>query len=330
MRTTRPGTFGDYYAAEHEPILTTMVLTQTAVHTLRFSASPHTAWDISSIQLIAYPMPKNVRGIGYSPYRDCQTPTSTLQPSAQDIQEDLFRLFHTSNAIRTYASTGVNRLVPALANAAGLPVYAGAWLDKKATDEAELQGLIELANTTKLAGAIVGNEFYLRHTTDADLAYLHDQILRFKAGIHDQTLPVMTAEIDGFMFDWQDDAHGATFYLDDIAFAYDPNMPPPAPPGPRRAPWRRWCAGDAVAVLMRIGDARRGAAGAPIEQSMLQWDDTTRVPGLRSRSALAVGVITTSNQAISSGCTYCTTARITLAPLALVFASVRPRLADIC
>jgi exo-beta-1,3-glucanase (GH17 family) len=207
-RTTRPGRFGDYYAAEREPILTTMVLTQTAVHTLRFTVPPHTAWDISSIALIAYPMPKSVRGIGYSPYRDCQTPTSTLQPSTQDIREDLFRLVHTSNAIRTYASTGVNHAVPALANKVGLPVYAGAWLDKKATDEAELQGLIELANTTKLAGAIVGNEFYLRHTTDADLTYLHDQIVRFKASIHDKSLPVMTAEIDGFMFDWLDDAQG--------------------------------------------------------------------------------------------------------------------------
>jgi exo-beta-1,3-glucanase (GH17 family) len=206
IRTTSENTFGDFYAAEHNPILTTIVLTQTAVHTLRFVVPPHTAWDISQIELSAYPVPKPIKGIGYSPYRDCQAPGGSLQPSTQNIEDDLFRLMHTSSAIRTYAATGVNRQIPALANAVGLPVYAGAWLDGNGADDAEAQALIDLANTTKLAGAIVGNEFYLRHRTNDDLRYLGQRIQQVRAGITDKHLPLMTAEIDGFMFDWQDDA----------------------------------------------------------------------------------------------------------------------------
>ena len=202
-RTAEMSTFGDYYAVQHEPILTTIVLTGTAVHTLRFSVPPRTAWDISRIELIAYPAPSALKGIGYSPYRDCQAPGGSLQPTTRDIEEDLFRLFHTSTAIRTYAATGANRQIPALANAVGLPVYAGAWLDKNASDEAEIQALIELANTTKLAGAIVGNEYYLRHRSDADLDDLRRRIEQVRAGLNDKRLPLMTAELDGLMFDWK-------------------------------------------------------------------------------------------------------------------------------
>ncbi len=213
-RTTHLSTFNNnYYAAEHEPILTTFVLTQSITHTLHFSVSANTTWDLSQIELSAYPYPTKIRGIGYSPFRDCQfpNPAGIAQPSTEEIREDLFRLFHTTNAIRTYAATGVNAQIPGLANEIGLPVYAGAWLDydfedsaKLAADEAEIQALISLAKTTQLAGVIVGNEYYLRHRTGEAVNYLRQRIIQVKSNIPGN-IPVTTAEIDNLIFNWNNE-----------------------------------------------------------------------------------------------------------------------------
>ena len=205
-RTTEISTFGDFYAAEHQPILTTIVVTQSTTHTLVISVPSATAWDLSQIRLTAYPYPGTIRGIGYSPLRDCQYPGGDLQPSADDIREDLFRLYHTSNAIRTYSSTGVSNQIPALANEIGLPVFAGAWLDDVPGDDEEVYALIDLACTTDLAGVIVGNEYYLRHRTADDIAYLVQRIEQVRNGIYSacgKYVPVTTAEIDNLMFYWE-------------------------------------------------------------------------------------------------------------------------------
>ncbi len=199
-RTTELGTFGDYYGAQHEPIKTTIVVHQTGTHTLTFSVPPKTAWDLSSIKLTAYPLSSKIQGIGYSPYLDCQTPAGKQLPTAENIQEDLERLSHTSYGIRTYSSTGVNSLVPAMVISMGLPIFAGAWLDSNAKDAGEIQGLIDLAQANDLDGAIVGNEYYLRHRTPADLEYLRQKILQVKSSIP-AGIPVATAEIDDLMFD---------------------------------------------------------------------------------------------------------------------------------
>lgn len=217
-RTEQLGTYGDYFAAEQYPILTTIVLTQTAEHTLEFSVPARTAWDISQIELSARPFPARMQGVGYSPYRDCEAPGGRAQPTVQDIREDLFRLKHTSSAIRTYAATDATQLVPALANAIGLPVYAGAWIDHKpASDAVEVANLIELAHTTKLAGMIVGNEYYLRNSAllhkppdpDADVQvrqYLIDRIAAVRQATAGTGVPIGTAEIDGLAFNWTSDA----------------------------------------------------------------------------------------------------------------------------
>jgi exo-beta-1,3-glucanase (GH17 family) len=214
-RTIHLSTFGDYYAAEHEPILTTIVLTQSITHTLSFSVSARMAWDLSRIELSAYPYPTTtIKGIGYSPYRDCQYPGGELQPSIQDMQEDLFRLLHTTNAIRTYAARGVNGQIPALANAIGLPVFAGAWLDADPQgapmveeNDAEIEALIDLACTTNLEGGIVGSEYYLRsERTEADTTYLLQRIREVKDGVRERCgkeLLVTTAEVDDLIFEWE-------------------------------------------------------------------------------------------------------------------------------
>jgi exo-beta-1,3-glucanase (GH17 family) len=207
MRTRQPGSFGDYYGSEHEPILTTIVLTQSITHTLVISVSPHTAWDLSRIELQAYPYPSLVRGIGYSPYRDCQSADpESQQPSLQELREDMVRLFHTSNAIRTYASTGINGQIPGLANEIGLPIYIGAWLDDTGQDDSETDALIQLADTTHAEGLIIGNEFYLRHRTVTATNYLRQRIQQVRASLQNPHLPLMTAEIDNLMFNYPSDS----------------------------------------------------------------------------------------------------------------------------
>jgi exo-beta-1,3-glucanase (GH17 family) len=212
-RTTRLGTSGDYYAAEHKPILTTIVLTQSITHTLAISVSPHTVWDLSQIELVAHPYPTMTKGIGYSPFRDCQYPGGSSQPSIQAVEEDLFRLFHTSNAIRTYSATGINGEIPQLANAIGLPVFAGVWINgavtEAFTDDLEVQSVIDLACNTDLSGVIVGNEYYLRHPKNEEsIDYLLIRIQQVKNGIWGacgKDVPVTTAEVDHLLFGWDGD-----------------------------------------------------------------------------------------------------------------------------
>lgn len=213
-RTTHQSTFGDYYAAQYQPILTTIVVTRSITHTLTFSVPARTAWDLSRIEFTAYPYSTTIKGIGYSPFRDCQYPGGTSQPSIQDLREDLFRLFHTCNAIRTYAAGGVNGQIPALANEIGLPIFAGVWINGvQKEDDAEVQAVIDLACTNDLEGIIVGNEFFLRsQRTSEDIAYLLLRIRQVTQGVLDRCgkdVPVTTAEIDNLMFGWESDTSAA-------------------------------------------------------------------------------------------------------------------------
>jgi exo-beta-1,3-glucanase (GH17 family) len=225
--TTDSDDGGFYYAARHEPILTTIVLTQSVTHTLTISVPGQTAWDLSQIELIAYPYPATIKGIAYSPFRDCQYPGGALQPSVEDVREDLFRLVHTSNAIRTYSATEISSQIPILAKAMGLSVFPGAALDGNEQDEAEVQALCDLACTIDPEGVIVGNEYYLRHRTVTDTQYLIQRIREVKQCIRGcgGNVPVTTAEIDNLMFDWEglddfDPEHSSIYrpILDEIDF----------------------------------------------------------------------------------------------------------------
>ncbi len=201
-RTVGPSLPTGYYAAEQPPFLTTVVVTQSLTHTLTISVPAQTAWNLSAIEFYASPMPALVRGIGYSPYRDCEYPGSPLEATAQEIAEDFRHVPFSANAIRTYASTGPNALVPAVALDTGMTVYAGAWIDRKPKDDAEVQGIIQIANSTAVQGVIVGSEFYLRHNSRDDLQYLLQRIVQVKSHLKNKAIAIATAEIDSFMFDF--------------------------------------------------------------------------------------------------------------------------------
>jgi len=221
-RAASEGGMGRYFAIDEPVVLATLVIRDRAQHTLRLEVEPGVTWNVGSIEIRADPAPRSIKGIAYSPYRDCEVPGGRRQPTAADIEGDMFRIVHSSTAIRTYSATGVNAQVVAVAEAAGQPVYAGAWLDDLPGDDAELRGLTELAHTGRSAGYIVGNEFYLRHQHEGRKAvdYLLDRIRAFQASLPRHHAPVMTAEVDSIMFLWGCDGDG--IHVQGIAPAYQP------------------------------------------------------------------------------------------------------------
>lgn len=221
-RATIEEAAGHYTAITESDVFTTLVVRGPASHTLRFEVEPGVTWHIASIEIRADPAPKAIKGIAYSPYRDCQVPGGTRRPGVAEIADDMVRLVHSSTAIRTYSAIGVNAQVVTAAADAGQPVYAGAWLDDVPGDEAELDALISLARTGQPAGYIVGNEFYLRHRAQGQRAidYLLARIRRFQASLPARHAPVMTAEIDDVMFQLACDGDG--IHVQRIAPEYEP------------------------------------------------------------------------------------------------------------
>jgi len=198
----------DFYAAEHEPIQTTVVLRNKGTHSFTIIIPDKTAWDISRIELLLFEYPINMKGIGYSPYRDCQYPggNELQQPTIDNVKEDLFRLSHTCTAIRTYSSIGIHGKIPAIAKSLGLKVYAGVSIDgnfeNAKTDAEEIKAVIALADTVDLDGIIVGNEYFLRHNDEPDaIKYLLNCITKIKANLENSNIPISTAEIAYFAND---------------------------------------------------------------------------------------------------------------------------------
>lgn len=132
-----------------------------------------------------------LRGLAYSPYRDCQSADTLEQPGIAEITQDLEIVSKMANGIRTYSTTGINGEIPSLARQFGLRVSAGAWLGSdQAANEREINYLIEIAKRVELESVIVGNEVLLRNDlTEAELiAYIQ----RVKDAVD---VPVTTAEI---------------------------------------------------------------------------------------------------------------------------------------
>ncbi len=204
-RTRDVSTFGDYYATQYRDVVATAVLTQSAAHTLTFQVTATTAWDISNITVHLYPMGERLRGIAYGPFRDCQNPHWGPFPSEAEIQEDIDRLFHACNGIRTYSSLETLGEIPRIAHEHGLPVCAGAWLGREEgidgkpvenRNREEIDALINIANTVPVSCVIVGNEVLLRG--DLTKTQLISYINYVRANVPDG-VEVTTAEIGGVL-----------------------------------------------------------------------------------------------------------------------------------
>ncbi len=133
-----------------------------------------------------------VKAVSFSPYRADQDPLVNKFPTPAQIEEDIVFLKGKTGAIRTYSSLEGMELIPGLADKHGMPVMAGAWLDKRLKrNEQEMAGLLKnLAEHKNIEKVFVGNESILRG--DFKPAALAEYIRRVKeAAPHVQ---VSTAE----------------------------------------------------------------------------------------------------------------------------------------
>lgn len=206
-----------YWVPIHSSFVTSIVVRQSKSYELGFRVPPEAMWIIRKLELVPYPYPELVRGIGYSPYRDCQYPGSVWAPcipTEQEIREDMLILSHTCNAIRTYGASGINSMIPRIASEYGLRVFAGAWIDTSdEKNHQEIEALIEIANSCDIDGVIIGNEYLLRREIetgwgpghdsimDQKASYLANFIRTAKAGIHRDHVKIIVAETMGQVYD---------------------------------------------------------------------------------------------------------------------------------
>jgi exo-beta-1,3-glucanase (GH17 family) len=104
--------------------------------------------------------------IDYSPYRDGQAPGG-VQPTEQQVREDLEILQPLVDGVRIYGTDGGNAHVPALCDELGIDLHVGAWIDGLASDAPNVQALAALVNEShpSIKTAVVGNEV-LNRTAD--------------------------------------------------------------------------------------------------------------------------------------------------------------------
>jgi exo-beta-1,3-glucanase (GH17 family) len=159
-------------------------------HLIALNVSQNLSWAIRRLEIELFPMPSLIRGIAYSPFRDCQNPHFGPYPSLGEIYQDMAQLKNMGNAIRTYSSLGVQGQIPQIANQFGLRVSAGASLGPDLQkNEAEIEAVIALSRVVPLESIIVGNEVLLRGDLSEEqlIAYIE----RVKAEV---TVPVTSAE----------------------------------------------------------------------------------------------------------------------------------------
>jgi len=135
--------------------------------------------------------PTKVQGFAFSPFRADQSPFTDELPSVPEIDADLALLQGKTVAVRTYTLEGNQIHIPRLAQARGINVALGIWIDDELqNNEAELKRLFQIGNNYRnVVRVIVGNEVVLRNDIPLEdmIAYLD----RVKAKIE---APVSTAE----------------------------------------------------------------------------------------------------------------------------------------
>ncbi|MBI1260726.1 MAG: glycosyltransferase [Rhizobiales bacterium] len=108
-------------------------------------------------------------GLSYSPFRQGQDPNRGIYPQKEEIDADMALLSQTAQAIRTYSVSHGQENIPDLAAKHGLSVALGAWIDSnKASNDEQINTLIELAPKRNVVRVLVGNESLLRKDVSVD------------------------------------------------------------------------------------------------------------------------------------------------------------------
>ena len=149
-------------------------------------------WAVANRPEPEPPWPERIQGFCFSPYRAGQSPLEERLPSVEEIDADLALLAGKTYAVRTYSMEGTLAEVPRLAEAYGINVAVGAWIDARLdNNESEVERLINVAaaNPRNVVRAIVGNEVLLRGDIPEEQLTGYLDRVRAELGI-----PVSTAE----------------------------------------------------------------------------------------------------------------------------------------
>jgi glucan 1,3-beta-glucosidase len=112
-----------------------------------------------------------VHGFCFSPYEEGQQPGDTL--SEAQIRRRVEKLKKHTQWIRSFSCTEGNELIPKIAKEYGMNTLVGAWLgDDAEKNQAEIEGLIQLAKEGFVDIAAVGNEvLYRKDLTENELIH---------------------------------------------------------------------------------------------------------------------------------------------------------------
>jgi exo-beta-1,3-glucanase (GH17 family)/fibronectin type 3 domain-containing protein len=188
LTTTWSGPAGTVFSSATS-LTTAVTLPKEGVYTLTLTTSDGTLSATDTVLVVVQTV--QTVPMNFSPYRDGQDPGRRSQISEQQIREDLQLLLPYSNTIRIFGMTDGLQRIPCIGKEYGLTVYAGAWLSNDlATNEEQLQSLIQVGQTGCIDLAIAGSETLLRNELSS--AQLVAYMARVKAGL--PGIPVTTAD----------------------------------------------------------------------------------------------------------------------------------------
>ena len=129
--------------------------------------------------------------LSYAPFEPGHV-VADVAADSEKVRADLKKLSTLARAVRLYASTEGNELVPPIAAEFGLKVTVGAWINKDVErNEREIEAAINLArHNSNVIGVVVGNETIYRG--EQKIEGLIDLIKKVKKSVN---IPVTTGEI---------------------------------------------------------------------------------------------------------------------------------------
>ena len=129
--------------------------------------------------------------LSYAPFEPGHV-VADVAADSEKVRADLKKLSTLTRAVRLYASTEGNELVPPIAAEFGLKVTVGAWINKDVErNEREIEAAINLArHNSDVIGVVVGNETIYRG--EQKIEGLIDLIKKVKKSVN---TPVTTGEI---------------------------------------------------------------------------------------------------------------------------------------
>jgi len=112
-------------------------------------------------QLWKETLENGMHGVSFSAYEEGQKPGDTI--TEEQVRRRMKIIAPYTKWVRSFSCTEGNELIPIIAHEFGIKTLVGAWLgENPQVNEAEIEGLIKLANQGYVDIAAVGNEVMFR------------------------------------------------------------------------------------------------------------------------------------------------------------------------